>query len=245
MADTPNYSFNRKPRFSVNHLTRYLSTTNASQREGIIREAKFPRKIPLAAYGQAKRDIQRFFGGGGTDFRAIEDSIDRLNTKAMREEDKRDEALRCIKALEAFKLLFHSKRWTNVEFSRNAVDVPLKVEEVLINIRLDAQVFDASSGDTKTGGLVIFMAQTADARRNIEARRRQVASLVFWGLEEAGQMEPSPKHCISFDVFGNECVRAPDAKDRFRRDVHASCREAALGWDRVAPPDGYDGPDWR
>lgn len=230
----------------MNHLTRYLSTTNASQREAIIREAKFPRKIPVAAYAQAKSDIQRFFGSGGTDFKLIDDSIDRLNLKAMRETEKRDEALRCIKALEAFKSLYQSKRWAKVRLSPNAVDVPLKVEGVLINIRLDAQMFEADEyGDAKTGGLVVFMAQTAESRKNIELRRRQVASLILWGLETAGQMEPLPRLCISFDVFGNECVRAPDAKDRFRRDVQASCREAALGWDRVEPPDGYDGPDWR
>ncbi|MBD8551294.1 hypothetical protein [Sphingomonas sp. CFBP 8764] len=245
MADTPNFGFNPKPRFSVNHLTRYLSTTNASQRHAIIREAKFPRKIPVATYGQAKRDIQNFLSKGGTDIASLNASLDRLAAKAVREPDKRDEALRCIKALEAFKELYATKRWSKITFSPNSVDIPHRIGGVLINIRLDAQMYERhDDGSTTTGGVVIFLAQTAEARKQIDVRRRQVASLVLWGLEGYSQMEPLPRLCLSFDVFGQECVRAPDAKDRFRRDVLASCREAAIGWDGIAPPDGYDGPPW-
>lgn len=230
----------------MNHLTRYLSTTKATQREDVIRSAKFPRKIPVAAYGQAKRDIQQFFAKGNGDTGFFDDSLSRLNAKAVREPDRRDEALRCIKALEAFKALYLDRRWSKLTFSPNAVDVPLKVGGVIINIRLDAQIYEEKKdGEKVTGGLVVFLAQTADARKEIELRRRQVAATVLWGLEGAGQMEVLPRLCMSFDVFGNEIVRASDAKDRFRRDVLSSCQEAALRWDGIAPPDGYDGPDWR
>ncbi len=230
----------------MNHLTRYLSTTKARQREDVIRSAKFPRKIPVATYGQAKRDIQQFFAKGDGDTRFFDESLSRLNAKSIREPDRRDEALRCIKALEAFKTLYLERRWNKLTFSPNAVDVPLKVGGVLINIRLDAQVYEArKDGERVTGGLVVFLAQTSDARKEIELRRRQVAATVLWGLEGAGQMEAVPRLCMSFDVFGNEIVRAPDAKDRFRQDVLSSCQEAAMGWHRIAPPDGYDGPDWR
>jgi hypothetical protein len=42
----------------VNHISEYLATENASQRTKIIRDAKFPKKIEVAAYGQVRKSIQ-------------------------------------------------------------------------------------------------------------------------------------------------------------------------------------------
>jgi hypothetical protein len=32
--------------------------------------------------------------------------------------------------------------------------------------------------------------------------------------------------------------------ERLRANIRSSCREAASCWDRIEPPEGYDGPDW-
>jgi hypothetical protein len=108
------------------------------------------------------------------------------------------------------------------------------------------------TGTAATGHFDITLAKLqrqarneADSRKNMDDRRRQVASLVRWALEENGQIEPLPSLCLSFDIFGDAVVKSPDAKDRFRDAVDQSCKEVALKWESIEPPSGYDGPDWR
>lgn len=245
MSDTPNFRFNRKPRFSVNHLTAYLSTTNAGQRDRIIQKAKFPKKVAAAAYGQARHAIQRFWGGSATAEAHFELSLAKLQRLARTDADKRDEALGCIAAIEHFMSLHAAKRWSGITVSPGPVDLAFHRESVTIHTRLDAQFFKEAEGETFTGGVVLFYAKTPDSRKNIEERRRQVASLIRWAIESNGQMEPLPSLCLSMDIFGETTVRAPDAIATFRHSVDRSCREAALKWDTIAPPAGYDGPDWR
>lgn len=242
MSDAPIFSLNRNPRFSVNHLTRYLSTANAGQRDKIIQEAKYPRKLPITIYSQARRAIQGFFGSDG-DLAYFDTPLRKLERKANTEPEKRDEALRCIRAIRAFMDTHAARRWTNISFSPNAVDLPLKVSGVMINVHLECQVYEKRGEETMTGGIVMFYAQTPESRKNIELRRRQVAATIYWALE-GGQLEPAHRLCLSFDVFGQELVRAPEAKDRFRAEVENSCREVKLKWDTIEPPSGYDGPDW-
>ena len=229
----------------MNHVTRYLSTTKASQRETVIREAKFPKKIPVAIYGQAKPQIHDFFPHGGGDLAYFDEGLARLDAKARRDETKRDEALRCIRAIEAFKRLYGQKRWNNLHFGPEVANVPLKVGEVLINVRLDATISQSGSdGTLNSGGIVVFLATTPESRKNIEIRRRHVASLILWALEVQGNIEPLPRLCMSFDAFGEELTKASSSQSTFRSNVESSCREAALMWDGVQPPEGYDGPDW-
>lgn len=245
MSDTPNFNFNRKPRFSVNHLTSYLSTTNAGQRDRVIQQAKYPKKVPVAMYGQARRAIQSFWGAGTSAPGHFDLTLDKLQRQARNEADRRDEALRCIAAIERFQALYGAKRWNGLTLTSGPVDLAFRRSDVLINVRLDCQIFKTIGDETVTGGVVLFYANTPDSRKNMDERRRQVASLVRWALEENGQIEPLPSLCLSFDIFGDAVVKSPDAKDRFREAVDQSCKEVALKWDSIEPPSGYDGPDWQ
>lgn len=229
----------------MNQLTAYLSTTNAGQRDKIVQQAKFPKKVPVSTYGHARQAIQSFWGSGREASEHFQLPLSKLERQARNEPDRRDEALRCIAAIERFQAIYGSKRWGGIRIAAGPVDLTLQREGVLINCRLDCQLFRTAGDETVTGGVVLFYASTTEGRKNIEERRRQVASTVRWAFEVVGQMEPHPSLCLSMDNFGDTAVRAPDAIDRFRESVDRSCREAALKWDTVEPPSGYDGPDWQ
>jgi hypothetical protein len=245
MAETPHYGFHTKPRFSANHLAEYLCTTTARQRTAIIREAKFPRKIQMASYSQIKPDICRFLAGNTGDLSYFDVSLERLATKARTDDrhSARIEARRCHSAIEAFKETFVAGRAKNYRFT-NGGNVLFKLKSVSINVRTDVGVIEEGDDETRNGGCVLFMSASADARKDIEARRKHVAGLVHWSLE-GGQMEPLPKLGMSFDVFGHKIEKAPAGFTRLRADMRDSCREVAARWDEVEPPAGYDGPDWR
>lgn len=246
MPDTPNYRFNRHPQFSVNHLADYLATTTAEQRERVIRAAKFPKKIPVSAYTQAKRTIGYFLSANTGDLSYFDAPISRFETRRRREPEgwMRDEMQRCIDAIGAFKRTFSKSRLSRFQFGPQ-VDLSMRINDVRLNTRLDASISHTDRDDVlRSGGCVLFLASTDPARKNIEARRRSVAAMIYWSLE-GGNIDPLPRLCLSFDVFGETVVRAPEATDRLRGQISSACREAATQWSRIEPPADYDGPDWR
>jgi hypothetical protein len=157
----------------------------------------------------------------------------------------RDEMKRCIESIAAFKRTFSKRRLRRYQFIRGPTDLTMKLDGVRVNARLDASITETGTdGVSYSGGCVLFMASTDAARRNIESRRNSVAALVNWSLE-GGNIDPLPRLCLSFDVFGETITRAPTAIDRLRNAIESSCGEAAARWDKVAPPNDYDGPPWR
>lgn len=231
----------------MNQLADYLATSNAEQRERVIRSAKFPKKIPVVAYSSSKRIICDFLAGNTGDLSYFDDHIHRFETRRRREPDgwMRDEMQRNIDAIEAFKRAFSKRRARRYRFVAGPTDLTMTLEGVRLNTRLDVSLIETDDEDvTYSGGCVLFIANTDAARRNIEARRKSVAALVNWSLE-GGNIEPLPRLCMSFDVFGEVIVKAPTAIDRFRGYVASACSEAAARWPRVGPPEDYDGPDWQ
>lgn len=245
MTISPNFGFNRKPRLSANHLAEYLCAPTAPRRAAIIRDAKFPRKPAVAAYGQVKPLMCDFLGGNVRDLSFFDVPTQKLEAKVRRETGYlQDEARRCLAAIEAFKEAFEATRAKRYRFTSGPVDVAKPLEGVTINIRMAAGVVEESKrGESYGGGCVLFMSRSADARRNIDDRRKYVAATVHWGLE-GGQMEPLPRLCISFDVFGRIMEKAPSSHERLRDNMAHSCREIARNWDEVGPPASYDGPEW-
>lgn len=226
-------------------MAAYLCTTNARQRTAIIREAKFPRRVQVASYSQIKPDIIRFLAGNSGDLSYFDVTLEKLAAKARTHEkaSARLEARRCQDAIEAFKETFVRARAKNLSFTTGG-NVLMKLEGVNVHIPMDVGVIETERGRSHSGGCILFMSGSADARKNIEDRRKHAAALVNWGLE-GGQMEPLPRLCVSFDVFGNKIERAPASSTRLRAEMRDSCREVAARWDAVEPPTGYDGPDWR
>ena len=226
---------------------RYLTTQNATQREAVIRKAKFPRKVSVIAYSQALPVIGKFLATNSNDPSYFDDVLARLAAKERREQGyNRDEAKRCQTAIQAFIDTYASSSARKCRFGVGPQDVAFNVSGVRVNVRLDAPILEeAQDGQAFSGGCVLLMASTDDARKNIDERKKHVAALVQWGLEESSsQFEPLPRLCMSIDPFGGDIVRAPKAIDRLRRSIASSYHEAASRWDDIEPPSGYDGPDW-
>jgi hypothetical protein len=248
MRAPSNYGFYRQPRFSVNQLADYLSCATAEQRLNVLRKAKFPKRAPVIAYATGKQIICNFMARNTGDLSQLDDEAARLDTRRRREPEgwMRDELARNIEALAAFRDVFVRARMRRYRFLPGPVDLTMNQGGVRINTRLDVAITETNAeGVTYSGGCVMFVANTDLARRNIEARRRAVAAVIYWELELSNpNIEPLPRLCMSLDVFGGEVVRAAAAIDRFRSQVVHACEEAADRWPRVTPPAGYDGPDW-
>ena len=210
----------------------------------MIRDAKFPKRIEVASYNQIRRRLSDAlakprFGRDDLDFLA-----DRLEATARRESGyKRDEALRCVRAIRAFQATFKPKTFSRVELSAAPKGISTTVEGVRINVSLDAMVTVTQGDLTNSGGIVLLYAFSAD-RGAVADRLSNSAGLILWALE-GGQMEPLPRLCMAADLAGETIVKASGSHTRFRERVTDSCAEVAARWKGIEPPHDYDGPEWQ
>jgi hypothetical protein len=249
MSDRPNFSFHRRPRFSANQLAEYIHAGSASQRETVMRAAKFPRTTAVVAYAASRRIIADFLPNQQEGLLRLASQVARLEVQLRRERDgwMQDELKRNIEALNAFRATYTAKRLRRLKFTGGPTDLSLNLEGVRINTRLDTGIIETDdNGSAFCGGLVLFLASGATSRKKAEERAKLTAAMVHWNLEEqSSNIEPLARLCLCLDVFGGEITKAPTATDRLRANVKSSCREAASNWDKVEPPPSYDGPDWR
>lgn len=213
-----------------------------------MRAAKFPKKFPVIAYQRIMPHFRDFLHAGNDDCAYFDKIRARLEADAKKEiGTTKSELLRCVKAIDAFIITYSNGKLANHKFSSGHADVAFKLSGVSINCRLNPPIIQTDKdGALHSGGCVMFTASGAQSRKNIEDRTKFVAAIVHWTLENVkNNIRPSPKLCLSFDVFGGAVVRAPTAYSRLRDKMEASCLEIASGWARIEPPDDYDGPAWR
>jgi len=244
MRHTPNYRFNPEPQFSVNHIAEYLSSTNASQRTRIICAAKFPKKPEVAAYTQIRKPLREALTKpdfGNADLGIL---VRELDAKSRREKGyKRDEALRCAKAVRSFQGTFNPRSFSQCEIVAAPRELFKKIEGVRVNVALAASVTATMGDTTNAGGIVLLYAFSAD-RSAIKERLATTAALVLWALE-SGQMEPLPRLCMAVDLADQKIFKASSSHTRFRSRVEESCKEIRARWQLIEPPSDYDGPDWQ
>jgi len=227
----------------VNHLAEYLATTNAIQRTKVITGAKFPKKVEVASYGQVRKALRDAitkpnFGSDDLEFLA-----DRMEIKAAQETGwGRDEAMRCLKAIRAFRASFNPKSFSKVSLSPAQKGLFVRVEGVKVNVTLDAMITAEKGDETNAGGLVLLYAFSAE-RGDIKDRLTATSGLILWALE-GGQMNPLPRLCMTVDLAQQDIVKASGSFARFRSRVEESCKEVAARWEDIEPPHDYDGPEW-
>lgn len=228
-------------------MAAYLQTQTAPQREGVIRDAKFPRKPNVVSYSRSRRILCDFLSSNSGSLADLKDDIAHLETRWRREPDgwMKTEVRRNIDAIEAFKKCFTATRAKRYTFGPPQ-DISFRLEGVLVHTRLDAIVTETdSTGLQYLGGCLLYIAASEAARKNMAERSKTAAAVIHWTLQKNENVEPIERLCMSFDVFGGTITKAPKAVDRLRDQMTKSCREVSALWDDTEPPPGYDGPDWR
>lgn len=228
----------------MNHISQYLASSNAPQRGRVIRSAKFPKKVEVAAYSQVRDALKKAifkpdFGKDDLDFLA-----ERMDAKARTEIGwHQSEALRSAQAVRAFQETFDPKVFKKFIFAHAPATTVVKISGVKLNVSMDAMLTHEVKGATYSGGLILKYAFGAD-RSSVDKELGNAAGLLLWALE-GGQMEPLPRLCMAIDLAAHDIVKASPSHTRFRQDVTDSCSEIAARWDSIEPPDDYDGPEWR
>ncbi len=210
----------------------------------MIRSAKFPKKVEVAAYSQIRDALKKSlfkddFGRADLDFLA-----DKMDAKARRETGwHQSEALRSAQAVRAFQETFDPRAFRKYTLSPAPKNLFVKISGVKLNVSMDASITQESKGVMNSGGLILKYAFGAD-RSSVAKELVNASGLLLWALE-GGQVEPLPRLCLAVDFADQNIVKASPSHARFRQDVTDSCSEIAARWDEIEPPHDYDGPDWR
>ena len=225
-------------------MSEYLASSNATQRTKIICAAKFPKKVEVAAYGQVRRPLKDALSKpsfGGDDLNLL---ADRMDLKAQREAGyPRDEAKRCARAVRAFQETFKPNKFSKYQISPSTGPVRTTIAGVKLQVTLDAVVTETKGDITRSGGIFLLYAFSAD-RDDERERLSHASGLMLWALE-GGQIEPLPRLCMAADLAQHNIVKASSSFERFRSRVTDSCSEIASRWASIEPPLDYDGPEWR
>lgn len=188
-------------------------------------------------------------GSNTGDVAYFDGDLRRFEARRQREPEgwMHDELRRNIEAINAFKNAFVRRRGRQYRFTAGPINLTMPVEGVRINARLDVSVTETDAEDiTYSGGCVLFIAKGDGSRRNIIERMKTAAAVIQWELESSNpNIEPLPRLCMSFDVFGEAITKAATSTTRLREHITESCREVTDRWDGVTPPADYDGPNWR
>ena len=232
------------PRISSNHLSKYLATLNPSTRTKIIRDAKYVKQPGGASsYSKARDSIRAFLLKNTRDVSYFDSILLHLQStydtaSGPKAEGIKAETKRCIRGIEAFKIAFLKKRWTNITFVKPDGTIDMPINGTRVSVDLDARVEHFKGNYLQQGGIITFFA-TAD-RKKIDDRRKFAANMIYWATQSKDQSIPAGhNYCFSMDVFGPVTQKASDSTSQFRQKIEDACDEIASRWDSIIPPKNF------
>lgn len=217
------------PRMSAPLMGRYL-VARAPDREGILRDAKFPRTFKPVHYRQAEDAIRRALLHGGDVPQHLAEGQQRILATPPAAKHAFRVQSDNLDAVRRFTLLYP------VLPLRGVVALPaprlphVMLEGVTISVHASVLLARRARRGVQHGGLVLGFGREhpLDATSG-----RAVAELLRVGLERAGIENVRPELCLVVDVPTGAQFTAPIRGRRVQRELDAACREIAGRWPLV------------
>ena len=249
------YGFNPGPRLSANQLAEYLGAS-ATRRKSIIRDAKYPRPVVVAQYREARSGISRYLTNLTTAPDVLADTMIRLQQRETAPEATdwvRQDCVQSREAIDTFLRSFNALGLGRFEFRAvTGNPPPLQIAGVSVAVNLDATVHGTRRGlEGRFGGLILSFSKSSapkgdaatPARAAVEkAANAAVLAHALCQTFPASGGHADPRLSLAIDVFAQALTPAPTAHRSRLKNIELACEEIAHRWDRVEPPDDYDGP---
>lgn len=245
------YTYRPTPQLSANQLSDYL-TASPPRRKAIIVAAKFPKTSVVAQYEGARVGLVKFLNDGTRSFRHLTDAVDgqaRRHSRADATDWVKRDSRSSIEAIEAFQASYNKLGVTKLDCREVTGRQPLLDNwQTKISVHLNLTVHRPTSGETdKVGGVILAFSKGEDKDRKRHDRLKTTANLIFLFCQRflTHYGEADKKLCFAVDVFARKSVQPSGEYLRGMKQIEESCEEIADRWDAIAPPDDYDGPNWR
>ncbi|WP_148311244.1 hypothetical protein [Methylobacterium oryzae] len=233
---------------SANALAQYLVLRSDGQ-ETILHNARFSRPPIVTANGDAIRGLSAYNCDPRRDIATlvrVKDALDTKSRNADLKPSQREEARRCIEAIELFERHENALGMRGMPLQECPRLAPLVIGTVTVSIKPHVLV---RSADGRVGAGIIRVAKTPDpdaCKREITRERRgeerremnryTVALLQLLLEAQDGALGvPSRDLCFVADIRLGERTDAASDHDVRIRDVRGACAQIARHWPLITP----------
>jgi hypothetical protein len=221
----------KKPRVSVNKLGEYMEA-KPTRRVAIVKDAKAPKTFKGGRYNLARKIAKNYFIHN-YDKSILTKGKSKLTSKVTssdyQEQDKRL-SINLIDFIEG--LDFPDFGSLTVE-KYDGENKKLNIEGVDISVYPDLIIRGEKRGKKIVGGIKIHISKnnslTKEAGENIATILKDYIGKTVARTDE----KVDNKICLSIDLFGNSVIEAPKSFKTRMKNVHTSCKEFSMWWDKL------------
>jgi hypothetical protein len=221
-----------RPRMSLNALASYLTGT-PTRRRSILAQQKRPAPVGMAYYQLAQEAIARFLVSPERDELQLVETLRQWHAAPINSEHDRHRWQSNIEAVESFAEFHRQLRWPGFSATRGGNRQPkLEFGGLELSVRPDVLLRRTSPRFGELIGAVRLYFGKHEPLSEQAARYSSAVLLEFLRQHHA-DLQPSPKHTLMVDVFGQKVFQAPASSHRLLSDVKNACMEIARMWEIV------------
>lgn len=227
------------PRFSVNKLAEYLTTT-AGRRERLLRDQKFPKDFMTTYYKDGADAICEYVQSN-FDESIYEAELSKLGEKPTTGTIQQDKRIGdCIDALERFESVAQKLQQDLEAFLiRKAPSAPkdgtINVEGVEVSLRPEFFIIGKNKkGDEVKGAIKFYLSKNNPLSPQ---SANAIGALTTEFLISKSDLSGATKKefVLVIDVFAQKIYPAPKATKKIMDEITAACREIAGRWSQIKP----------
>lgn len=221
------------PFISINPLTNFVGATD-SRKIRIIKEQKTVDTNKSFWYNTIKSSLPKYVKSR-FDSKILEESINHLHELDQSTDNKRNNVLNSIIAIQLFKNMNFTKRFPDVRchFLDKLETKDYLIKGVIVRVTPDV-VFTWSENGKKNIGAIKFhfgKSKELDARTG-RLRSALVCDFLHKSFAKEDEIV-NPNYCFCIDVFHEKTFTAPHVIDAEMQLIYETCAEISKLWDIV------------
>jgi hypothetical protein len=221
----------KNPRVSVNKLGEYMEA-KPTRREAIVKDAKTPKTFKGGRYNIARKIAKNYFISNYDKSiltKGKSKLANKITTSNYQEQDKK----LSINLIDFIASLDFPDFGSLTVEKYDGDNEKLNIEGVEISVYPDLIIRGKKRGKKIVGGIKIHISKnnplTKEAGENISTVLKDFITKTVARTDE----KVDNKICLSIDLFGNSVTEAPKSFKTRMKNVHASCKEFAMWWDKL------------
>ncbi|AMV38424.1 hypothetical protein [Planctomyces sp. SH-PL62] len=223
-----------EPKFTINAFMRYLSA-NASGREAITLQQKYPSAYQAVYYDAASDVLRRYIDSGMGDDAILDEGIAAI--RAASTEDKGPHNIRAnVEVVEAFRDRRPKLSFGGLSPSTSpGPQMSLVIAGVELVIQPEILLEGVIDGEMRGGAVKFYFSKG----HPLTSPAASYGALLLQRYCEANLPDRATvqnRQCIICDVRVGEVHHSPEATVRREREIEAACAEIAVRWPATSPP---------
>jgi hypothetical protein len=238
--ESDNIVIRKEPRISANKLAEFI-IADPSRQMGIIRSAKFVKKVVVTPYKRTRNFIAHAFSSDSLNIDKLvhrAEEIERGNEDDEISDWLRNDNTNSALALKKIAAIAPELSWENAQILHGRSG-GLFIEGVQVSIQPEVVFSFEHRNITKIGAIILNT--TKDDKKSLARNNGSgcvgdyVASLLFQMLlsRQSRLGVPLNSKCYAVDVFREKIYTAPANYQKLNKNIAAACQLIASHWPKI------------